>query len=292
LTPRYIAQVPADPFIERPLHYERRSDGFLLYSVGANAKDDGGAALGENPLSDDIVIKVVRGVAAIRANERTTVVDESSLRRYQTLFGLMGLATILFSLAIFFGIAATVVRLFVTRRLSTCLAFLHVAIAAAGLPVLTYAAALHGLPFVGLASLSLFAVAALLGVRIFAAFHLRKKTVPVWLLLGHGAIAIAAFALLCMAANRIDALYRPLRTAPLRKRLDPVVADPLGAKRFDPSHHQRIVAIRANRGPALAEPTARSNERNKVGQAVSASGLTHAVLILQPPCAIDTALVC
>jgi hypothetical protein len=217
LPPRYIAQVPADPFIERPLHYERRPDGFLLYSVGANAKDDGGAALGEKPSSDDIVIKVVRSVAVIRENERTTVVDESSRRRYETLFGLMTLATILFSLAIFFGIATTLVRLFVTRRLSTCLAFVHVVIAAAGLLVLTYAAALYGLPFFGLASLSLFAVAALAGVRIFAAFHLRKKNVPVWLLLGHGAMAIAAFALLCVADVRIDALYRPLRTAPLRK---------------------------------------------------------------------------
>jgi hypothetical protein len=109
------------------------------------------------------------------------------------------------------------VRLFVTRRLSTCLAFVHVAIAAAGLLVLIYAAAIYGLPFFGVASLSLFAVAALAGVRIFAAFHLRKKNVPVWLLLGHGAVAIAAFALLCVTAVRIDALYRPLRTAPLRK---------------------------------------------------------------------------
>jgi hypothetical protein len=319
LAPRYIAQVPADPFIERPLHYERRPDGFLLYSVGANAKDDGGASLGEKPSSDDIVIKVVRSVATISANEQTTVVDASSLRRYETLFGLMGLATILFSLAMFFGIATTLVRLFVTRRLSKCLAFVHVAIAAPGLLVLTYAAVLHGLPFLGLASLSLFAVAALAGVRIFAALHLRKKTVPVWLLLGHGAIAIAAFALLCVAYSRIDALYRPLRTAPLRKldarkdagkndastqlkcqNYDDTVGPCCGwrgsseASRYesagDPSHAQRIVAIRANNGPARIEPTARSNQRDKAGQAVSASGLTPDVCVLQPACAIDTAL--
>jgi hypothetical protein len=194
------------------------------------------------------VIKVVRSLASTRANEQTTVVDESSLRRYETLFGLMGLATILFSLAMFFGVATTLVRLFATSRLSTCLAFVHVAIAAAGLLVLTYAAVLHGLPFFGLASLSLFAVAALAGVRIFAAFHLRKKTVPGWLLLGHGAIAIAALALLCMADHRIDVLYRPLRTAPLRQ---------LEARNASPA--QRIVATRANIGRALVEPTARSN---------------------------------
>jgi hypothetical protein len=217
LAPRYIAQVPADPFVEQPLHYDRRPDGFLLYSVGANAKDDGGAALGEKPSGDDIVIKLVRSVATVRENERTTVVDESSLRRYETLFGLMGLATILFSLALFFGIATTLVRLFVTRRLSTCLACVHVAIAAAGLLVLTYAAVLHGLPSLGLASLSLFAVAAIAGVRIFAAFHLKKKNPPLWLLLGHGAIATAAFALLLVAALRFDVMYRPLRTAPMRK---------------------------------------------------------------------------
>jgi hypothetical protein len=58
LAPRYIAQVPADPFTDQPLHYQRQADGFLLYSVGANGKDDRGATFSSDPRGDDIVIRV------------------------------------------------------------------------------------------------------------------------------------------------------------------------------------------------------------------------------------------
>ncbi|MGB8854773.1 MAG: hypothetical protein WCC69_14560 [Pirellulales bacterium] len=42
LVPRYLAAVPIDPFSEKPFLYERRSDGYLMYSVGSNGIDDGG----------------------------------------------------------------------------------------------------------------------------------------------------------------------------------------------------------------------------------------------------------
>jgi hypothetical protein len=58
LAPRYIARVPADPFTEQPLHYQRQKDGFLLYSAGANGKDDHGATFDSDPRGDDIVIRV------------------------------------------------------------------------------------------------------------------------------------------------------------------------------------------------------------------------------------------
>jgi hypothetical protein len=203
LVPDYIAQVPPDPFTEQPLHYARGADGFLLYSVGLNGKDDGGAATGQKDSSDDIAIRVAKSVATMPGNEGTTV-DESMRQRHQTVLGFMGLAAFLLSLAVFFGLATTVVRLFVTRRLSTCLAFVHIAIAVAGLVPLTYVAVSYGLPFLGIASLSLFAVTALAGLRIFMAFHLKKKTPPAWLLLGHGAIAIAAAALLWVATLRFE----------------------------------------------------------------------------------------
>jgi hypothetical protein len=58
LAPRYIAQVPPDPFTDQPLHYQRRKDGFLLYSDGANGKDDQGATFSSDPRGDDIVIRV------------------------------------------------------------------------------------------------------------------------------------------------------------------------------------------------------------------------------------------
>ena len=44
LVPRYLPSIPLDPFSGQPLVYRQRSDGYLLYSVGANGVDDGGVA--------------------------------------------------------------------------------------------------------------------------------------------------------------------------------------------------------------------------------------------------------
>lgn len=42
LVPRYLVDVPIDPFNDLPLRYERRGDGYLLMSVSSNGIDDGG----------------------------------------------------------------------------------------------------------------------------------------------------------------------------------------------------------------------------------------------------------
>jgi hypothetical protein len=42
LTPKYVATVPKDPFNDQDLHYTQQGEGYLLYSVGVNGKDDGG----------------------------------------------------------------------------------------------------------------------------------------------------------------------------------------------------------------------------------------------------------
>jgi hypothetical protein len=44
LVPEQLAQVPSDPFDGAPLRYRSRADGALVYSIGADLKDDGGAA--------------------------------------------------------------------------------------------------------------------------------------------------------------------------------------------------------------------------------------------------------
>jgi len=36
--PGYLAAIPKDPFTDTPLAYERRSRGYLLYSVAPNGK--------------------------------------------------------------------------------------------------------------------------------------------------------------------------------------------------------------------------------------------------------------
>jgi hypothetical protein len=42
LVPDYLAEVPVDPFDGRPLRYRRTDQGFVVYSVGEDGKDDGG----------------------------------------------------------------------------------------------------------------------------------------------------------------------------------------------------------------------------------------------------------
>jgi len=42
LVPDYLAELPDDPFTDRPFHYRREGEGFLLYSVGPNLRDNGG----------------------------------------------------------------------------------------------------------------------------------------------------------------------------------------------------------------------------------------------------------
>jgi hypothetical protein len=42
LAPQYVAKVPKDIYIPAELHYQQDGDGYLLYSVGPNGKDDGG----------------------------------------------------------------------------------------------------------------------------------------------------------------------------------------------------------------------------------------------------------
>ena len=42
LSPKYVQKVPLDLFFGKPLRYERTPNGYLLYGVGPNRKDEGG----------------------------------------------------------------------------------------------------------------------------------------------------------------------------------------------------------------------------------------------------------
>ncbi len=42
LTPKFSPQIPEDPYDGKPLRYLPRNDGFMVYSLGPNEKDDGG----------------------------------------------------------------------------------------------------------------------------------------------------------------------------------------------------------------------------------------------------------
>jgi hypothetical protein len=67
LVPKYAAKIPKDVFgNDADLHYVRKGDGYLLYSVGVNGRDDGGR--GEEDRKgdegwDDVVVRVPAAAA-------------------------------------------------------------------------------------------------------------------------------------------------------------------------------------------------------------------------------------
>ena len=42
LVPGILTEVPIDPFTGKPFVYRREGEGFIVYSLGSNQKDDGG----------------------------------------------------------------------------------------------------------------------------------------------------------------------------------------------------------------------------------------------------------
>ena len=60
LVPDYIDELPADRFTGKSLKYKLTDDGYLLYSLGPNQKDNEGVGLGEGgpPGADDHAIRV------------------------------------------------------------------------------------------------------------------------------------------------------------------------------------------------------------------------------------------
>jgi hypothetical protein len=54
LAPEYIKPIPTDPYDGQPLRYKRLPDGAVVYSVGPDKKDDGGARNRANPIAKGI----------------------------------------------------------------------------------------------------------------------------------------------------------------------------------------------------------------------------------------------
>jgi type II secretory pathway pseudopilin PulG len=58
LVPQYMDDVPLDPFDGHPLRFIVRNDQALIYSIGPDLKDDGGAPLDEQRKTGDMVFTV------------------------------------------------------------------------------------------------------------------------------------------------------------------------------------------------------------------------------------------
>ena len=53
LVPEFLKEVPTDPFSSENLIYKKSANGFILYSLGPNMKDDGGTDAKENKWQGD-----------------------------------------------------------------------------------------------------------------------------------------------------------------------------------------------------------------------------------------------
>ncbi len=58
LVPEYVDHVPADPFGNGPVHMKRDGNDLVLYSVGADCRDDGGAPWDDLKKQGDIVFRM------------------------------------------------------------------------------------------------------------------------------------------------------------------------------------------------------------------------------------------
>ncbi len=55
LVPKYLPEVPTDLFTDQPVIYRQTDGGYLLYSAGINARDDGGATASP---ADDLAVRM------------------------------------------------------------------------------------------------------------------------------------------------------------------------------------------------------------------------------------------
>jgi hypothetical protein len=58
LAPRFLREIPQDLFSGKALIYHPSENGYLLYSVGQNGKDDGGRWYDDKPPGDDLSVRM------------------------------------------------------------------------------------------------------------------------------------------------------------------------------------------------------------------------------------------
>jgi hypothetical protein len=111
-------------------------------------------------------------------------------------------AAIVLGLAALGGLALAGMCLSGTPRPPTWMAVGHGAVAATGLGLFIYAAATTSIPGLAQLALGVLVLAALGGAGLFLGFHLREKSLPTPLVLGHGAVAATGYVLLLVALFR------------------------------------------------------------------------------------------
>jgi hypothetical protein len=117
----------------------------------------------------------------------------------------MQIAAILLGIAALGGVTMVAIRASKKINPPTGLAVVHGLVAAAGLVTLLYHVFTATAPVPQLVNwaIGLFVAAALGGLGLFTLFHLRNRLLPVWMMLGHGAVGATGLVLLLLA------IYRP-----------------------------------------------------------------------------------
>jgi hypothetical protein len=60
LVPEYLAELPQDVFADKPLVYRLLAEGYRVYSIGKNLRDERGRSFDDDPPGDDIGVRMPR----------------------------------------------------------------------------------------------------------------------------------------------------------------------------------------------------------------------------------------
>jgi len=114
------------------------------------------------------------------------------------------IATIILGLSAIGGLVMATIRLSGSPRPPTWIALIHGLVAVVGFGTLVSAALNRELPFLTQISIGAFGLAALGGLGLFLGFHVRKRPLPIPLVLVHGLVAVSAFVMLVMSLSEIS----------------------------------------------------------------------------------------
>jgi hypothetical protein len=112
---------------------------------------------------------------------------------------MMKTAAVLLGIAALGGLVMAVIRFKGADRPPTFLLMAHGVLAAAALTLLIYAAATVGLPGLGLASLVILLVVAIVGAALNLMYHSKMLPIPKTPIVVHGIVAVVGFVLLLLA---------------------------------------------------------------------------------------------
>jgi hypothetical protein len=121
-------------------------------------------------------------------------------------FAMLKVSAALFAIAALGGLLMFGMRMSGTPRPPSWLAMGHGLLAAAGLTLLAYAAAVTGVPLLAQIALALLLLAAVGGAAINLLYHTKLLPLPVPMMIVHALLAVAGFVLLLLS------IYRPAAT--------------------------------------------------------------------------------